>query len=132
MIRKSLFATAVLVSLCAPVFAQSVLDGIAAEVALAGQKDVVTFSEVRELVTNKERQAHQTFQGQVLVEKIKEIRLAAINDLIDRTLILQDFKSKGYQIPEYLIDERVKEVTRDSFGGDRAAFMRTLVAQVLC
>ncbi len=129
MIRNSLLAVAVLVSFCSPAFAQSVLDGIAAEVSLAGLKDVVTFSEVRELVTNKERQAHQTFQGQALVEKIKEIRLAAINDLIDRTLILQDFKTKGYTIPEYLIDERVKEVIRDSFGGDRAAFMRTLAAQ---
>jgi peptidyl-prolyl cis-trans isomerase SurA len=129
MIRNSLLAAAVLVSCCAPLHAQSVLNGIAAEVSLAGQKEVVTFSEVRELVTNKERQAHETLTGDVLVAKIKEIRLAAINDLIDRALILQEFKSKGYVIPEYLIDERVKEVIRDSFGGDRAAFLRTLVAQ---
>src|SRR6185436_447124 len=71
--------------------AQEVLDGIAAVV----NSDVVTFSQVRELVGPKERQARETLKGEVLVEKIKEIRLAAINDLIDRTLIIQEFKSKG-------------------------------------
>lgn len=104
---------------------QEVLDGIAAVV----NSDVVTFSQVRELVGPKEKQARETLKGEVLVEKIKEIRLAAINDLIDRALILQEFKTKGYTIPDYLIDERITEVVRDSFGGDRQAFLRTLSAQ---
>ncbi len=124
-----LFVLASLVLCLAPVRGQEVLDGIAAEVALGGQRDVVTFSQVRELVGPKERQARETLKGEVLVEKIKEIRLAAINDLIDRTLIIQEFKTKGYTIPEYLIDERIQEVVRDSFGGDRQAFLRTLTAQ---
>ncbi len=108
-----------------PLRAQEVLDGIAAVV----NKDVVTFSQVRELVGPKEKQARETLKGEQLVEKIKEIRLAAINDLIDRALIIQEFKSKGYTIPDYLIDERVQEIIRDSFGGDRQAFLRTLSAQ---
>lgn len=108
-----------------PLRAQEVLDGIAAVV----NKDVVTFSQVRELVGPKEKQARETLKGEQLVEKIKEIRLAAINDLIDRALIIQEFKSKGFTIPEYLIDERVQEIIRDSFGGDRQAFLRTLAAQ---
>jgi parvulin-like peptidyl-prolyl isomerase len=105
--------------------AQEVLDGIAAVV----NSDVITFSQVRELVGPKEKQARETLKGEALVEKIKEIRLAAINDLIDRALILQEFKSKGFTIPEYLIDEKVQEIVRDSFGGDRQAFLRTLSAQ---
>jgi peptidyl-prolyl cis-trans isomerase SurA len=104
---------------------QEVLNGIAAVV----NNDVVTFGEVRELVGPKERAARESLKGEALVEKIKEIRLAAINDLIDRALILQEFKTKGYQIPDYLIDERVQEIIRDSFGGDRQAFLRTLTAQ---
>jgi peptidyl-prolyl cis-trans isomerase SurA len=106
-----------------------VLDGIAAEVASGGQKEVVTFSQVRELVGPKEKQAHDTLKGNDLVEKIKEIRLEAINDLIDRTLILQDFKTKGFTIPEYFIDERIQGIIKDEFGGDRQAFLRTLAAQ---
>ena len=105
--------------------AQDVLNGIAAVV----NKEVITFGEVRELVGPKEKQARETLKGEALVEKIKEIRLAAINDLIDRSLILQEFKSKGYQIPDYLIDERIQEIIRESFGGDRQAFLRTLSAQ---
>jgi peptidyl-prolyl cis-trans isomerase SurA len=124
-ISASLLAVVLAVLPLAPARAQEVLDGIAAVV----NSDVVTFSQVRELVGPKERQARETLKGEVLVEKIKEIRLAAINDLIDRSLILQEFKSKGYQIPEYLIDERLNEVIRDSFGGDRQAFLRTLSAQ---
>jgi len=102
--------------------AQEVLDGIAAVV----NNDVVTFSQVRELVGPKEKQARETLKGEELV---KEIRLSAINDLIDRSLILQEFKTKGFTIPDYMIDERIQEIIRDSFGGDRQAFLRTLSAQ---
>lgn len=105
--------------------AQEVLDGIAAVV----NNEVVTFSQVRELVGPKEKQARETLRGEALVEKIKEIRLAAINDLIDRALIIQEFKSKGFTIPEYFIDERITTITREEFGGDRQAFLRTLSAQ---
>jgi parvulin-like peptidyl-prolyl isomerase len=105
--------------------AQEVLDGIAAVV----NNEVVTFSQVRELVASKEKSAKDTYKGEELVAKIKEIRLAAINDLIDRQLILQEFKSKQFQIPDYFLDERVTTIIREEFGGDRAAFIRTLAAQ---
>jgi parvulin-like peptidyl-prolyl isomerase len=124
-VRRLLLTVAGVALFLTPVVAQEVLDGIAAVV----NSDVVTFSQVRELVGPKEKQARETLKGEALVEKIKEIRLAAINDLIDRSLILQDFKTKGFTIPGYLIDERVQEIVRDSFGGDRQAFLRTLSAQ---
>lgn len=111
----------------APIVArgQEVLDGIAAVV----NSEVVTFSQVRELVAPKEKQAHDTLKGTELVEKIKEIRLEAINDLIDRALIIQDFKKNGFTIPDYFIDERIASVIKDDFGADRQAFLRTLAAQ---
>jgi peptidyl-prolyl cis-trans isomerase SurA len=108
-----------------------VLNGIAAEVASGGQKEVVTFSQVRDLVGPKEKQAYETLRNTELVERIKELRLAAINDLIDRTLIIQDFKTKGFNIPDYFIDERVQATIKEEFGGDRQAFLRTLAAQGL-
>ena len=105
--------------------AQEVLDGIAAIV----NKDVITYSDVRQLVGPKERTAREQLKGAELVEKIKEIRLQAINDLIDRQLILQEFKNNKFQLPEYVIEERVQTVIREEFGGDRSAFLRTLAAQ---
>jgi len=124
-VLRFLPAAAAVVLLITSARGQEVLDGIAAVV----NNDVVTFSQVRELVGPKEKAARETLKGEVLVEKIKEIRLSAINDLIDRALILQDFKTKGFTIPPYLIEERIQEIIRDSFGGDRQAFLRTLSAQ---
>ena len=120
-----LTAAALLISLAGRAPAQEVLDGIAAVV----NNEVVTFSQVRELVSSKEKSAKDTYKGEELVAKIKEIRLAAINDLIDRQLILQEFKTKGFQIPDYFIDERVTTIVREEFGNDRSAFIRTLAAQ---
>ncbi len=112
-------------STAAALAAQEVLDGIAAVV----NQDVITFSDVRQLVGPKEKSIRAEFKGQELVEKVKEVRLQAINDLIDRQLILQEFKTNKFQLPEYVIDERVQTIVREEFGGDRSAFLRTLAAQ---
>ena len=114
-----------LFSLATAACAQEVLDGIAAIV----NKDVITFSDVRQLVGPKEKQIREQFKGAELVEKVKEVRLQAINDLIDRQLILQEFKNNKFTLPEYVIDERVQTIVREDFGGDRGAFLRTLAAQ---
>lgn len=107
---------------------QDVLDGIAAVV----NNDVITFHQVRELVAAKEKAAHQQYQGEALAEKIKEIRLQAVNDLIDRQLIIDEFRNmekKGAKIPDHIIDEHIDTIIREDFGGDRAAFIRTLAAE---
>lgn len=108
---------------CAP--AQEVLDGIAAVV----NDEVITFSQVRELIGPAEAQARRDLKGEELTEKVKEIRLKAINDLIDRQLILQEFTKLKATIPEHYIEDRVQTIVREEFGGDRAAFVRTLQAQ---
>ena len=137
-IRPALFRTmsrrfvlpAVLVfsALIASGNAQEVLDGIAA-VVIRGKDDIITFSQVRDLVGPMEKAARDQYKGEELVEKIKEIRLKAINDLIDRQLILQEFKKQKFNIPDHFLDERMATIIREEFGGDRAAFIRTLAAQ---
>lgn len=105
-----------------------VIDGIAAIV----NNDVVTISQVRELVGARERSLREIYSGAELESKLNEVRLAAIKDLIDRQLILQEFKKlqeKGATIPDYIVDDRVQAIIRQEFGGDRSAFVRTLQAQ---
>ena len=119
-----LFAT-VLTGLQPAVRAQEVLDGVAAVV----NGDVITFSQVREIVGDRERSLHDMYKGDELVAKITETRMAAIKELIDRQLIIQEFKKNKYNIPDYVLDEHIKMIVRDQFGGDRQAFMRTLNAQ---
>lgn len=105
--------------------AEEVLNGIAAVV----NGDVVTFSQVRELVGAQERSAAEIYRGEELQQKIKQMRAGAINDLIDRALILQEFKKKEFNIPSYIIDDSINRIIRQDFGGDRMAFVKTLQAQ---
>jgi parvulin-like peptidyl-prolyl isomerase len=105
--------------------AEEVINGIAAIV----NGDVVTFSQVRELVAAQQRSASEIYQGEELQKKIKEMRDHAIQDLIDRDLILQEFKKKEFNIPSYIVDDSIQRIIRQEFGGDRTAFVKTLQAQ---
>ena len=123
---RKLALFAVIFSLSLPVLAEEqVLDGIAAVV----NGEVITFSQVRELVITREMALRQSLHGQELENKIKETRLAAINELIDRQLVLQDFQKNKFNIPEYAVDDHVNTIIREQFQGDRLAFIRTLQAQ---
>ena len=103
----------------------AVIDGIAAQV----NGDVITFSQVRDLVGPRERALRSQYTGQELVDKVREARKGALQDLIDRQLIIQEFKKKEYQIPQHMVDDRIETIIREDFGGDRQAFIRTLQAQ---
>ncbi|HEX7194994.1 MAG TPA: SurA N-terminal domain-containing protein, partial [Chthoniobacterales bacterium] len=109
----------------APAAEPEVIDGVAAVV----NGEVITFSQVQEVSGPRERTLREQYTGVELVEKIKEARLAALNDLIDRQLILQEFKKKKFSIPEYVIEDQVQNIIREEFAGDRQAFLRTLNAQ---
>jgi peptidyl-prolyl cis-trans isomerase SurA len=117
---------AVLTNLLHPVLAEEqVVNGIAAVV----NGDVVTYSQVRELTAAQERSAAEVYHGAELEAKIKSIRASAVKDLIDRSLILQEFKKKEFNIPSYVVDDSVQRIIRQDFGGDRASFVKTLQAQ---
>ena len=101
------------------------VNGIAAVVNNA----VITYSEVRDVTEPRERLLRSQYSGSELAKKIVELRKAALQDLIDRQLILQAFEKEKFQIPQHFVDERVDEVIKESFGGDRNAFIKTMEAQ---
>jgi peptidyl-prolyl cis-trans isomerase SurA len=120
----------VLLPICCDAFAQQpqepqVVDGIAAIV----NGDVITYSQVRQISAPRERLLRSQLTGQELENKIKELRQLALKDLIDRRLIIQAFKKESYQIPDHIVDQRVHDIIRESFGGDRNTFVKTLEAQ---
>jgi peptidyl-prolyl cis-trans isomerase SurA len=117
----------VLLPICCDAFAQEpqVVDGMAAIV----NGDVITFSQVRQLSAPREKLLRSQFTGQDLENKLKEVRQLALKDLIDRRLIIQAFKKESYQIPDHVVDQRVHDIIRESFGGDRNTFVKTLEAQ---
>jgi parvulin-like peptidyl-prolyl isomerase len=109
------------------VFAQEpqVVDGIAAVV----NGEVITFSQVRSLSEPREKLLRSQLTGKDLEKKLIELRELALKDLIDRRLIIQAFKKESYQIPDHIVDQRVHDIIRESFGGDRNTFVKTLEAQ---
>ncbi len=113
--------------LCRAAFAAEpqVIDGIAAIV----NGDTITYSEVRAVSTPREKLLRSQYAGDELVNKIKETRQAALQDLIDRQLIIQAFKKESYQVPDHYVEERLHEIIQESFGGDRNTFIKTLEAQ---
>ena len=113
--------------ICWAAFAQEpqVVDGIAAVV----NGDVVTYSQVRMLSAPREKLLRSQYTGEELANKLKEARELALKDLIDRRLVIQAFKKESYEIPDHIVDQRMHDIIRESFGGDRNTFIKTLEAQ---
>ena len=128
----ALAAAAMLVAspLCRGALAQEenaprIIDGIAAIV----NGDIITYSQVRGLSQPRERLLRQQYHGEELDKQIQEARKLALNDLIDRQLIVQAFHKEKFELPEHFVEERVNDIIREDFGGDRNTFIKTLQAQ---
>lgn len=102
-----------------------VVDGIAAVV----NGEVITVSQVRMVTVPRERLLRQQYRGEELEKQVQTVRKAALQDLIDRQLIVQSFKKEGLSLPEYFVEQRMSEIIRENFGGDRNTFVKTLQAQ---
>jgi peptidyl-prolyl cis-trans isomerase SurA len=104
---------------------EQVLNGIAAVV----NSEVITYSEVEEVVGTRERSLEEQYKGQELSDKVKELRMSAVQLLIENKLIIQEFNKNKFSIPDYYVDQEVQSRIKTQFGGDRAAFIRTLAAE---
>jgi parvulin-like peptidyl-prolyl isomerase len=99
-----------------------IVDGVAAIV----NDKVITYSDVRDQVRAVLPQLRREHGGDELMAKIREAQLDALDSLIDRALILQEFKTKGYRLPEKFVDAEIEDAIANEYGGDRATFLRTL------
>jgi len=104
-----------------------VVDGVAAIV----NSNVITHSEVRAYTQPAIQELQRKYSGEELLDKIRAARMDALNNLIDRTLILDEFNTKGYTIPDTIIEQQINETIANEYGGDRTAFTKTLQAQKL-
>jgi len=114
--------------LCRGALAQEeprIIDGIAAIV----NGDIITYSQVRGLSAPRERMLRSQYHGAELDKQIQEARNLALKDLIDRQLIIQSFHKEKFELPEHFVEERVNDIIREDFGGDRNTFIKTLQAQ---
>jgi peptidyl-prolyl cis-trans isomerase SurA len=93
-------------------------------------KGVVTYAEVEEFAAPAAQALRREYAGQP--DMFRQKLGAALNDgqeqLIERQLILHDFDTEGYRLPDTVVDEMVQERIRERFG-DRITLMKTLQAQ---
>ncbi|NDE84446.1 MAG: hypothetical protein EB056_00175 [Verrucomicrobia bacterium] len=74
----------------------------------------------------KTQQANGKITNEERKEKIRARRNTVLDSLIETKLILQDYKKKGYNFPDYYFDREERQKIRDQFGGDRQALIKTL------
>lgn len=111
---------------CAAIAADpQVIDGIAAVV----NGEVITLSQVRMLMGPRERLLRSQYTGAELQKQLTAVRDLALKDLIDRQLIVQAFKEEKLSLPDYFVEQRMNDIIRENFGGDRNTFIKTLQAQ---
>lgn len=104
---------------------QEVIDGIAAIV----NGEIITYSQVRMVVGPRERLLRSQFRGEQLQQELKKVHDSALQDLIDRQLIVQNFTKEKFSLPDYFVEQRMNDIIRENFGGDRNTFIKTLQAQ---
>jgi len=76
-----------------------------------------------EMLARQYRNDPRTFQ-----EKLQQTRQAKIEELVERELILHEFKTAGYHLPESVIDDAIQDRIKERFG-NRATLAKTLQAQ---
>jgi parvulin-like peptidyl-prolyl isomerase len=106
-----------------------IIDGVA---AIANNR-IITISDIREYSRDAERRAILAFANNPaeLQKALHAIHKDALNTLIDRALIVDDFDRKGNVVPDYAITSRLREIIASRFGGDRHAFRAWLRSQNL-
>ena len=67
-------------------------------------------------------------QPDVFQQKLGDALNDGLEQLIERQLILHDFDTEGYRLPDTVVDELVQDRIRERFG-DRITLMKTLQAQ---
>ncbi|MEO6035773.1 MAG: peptidylprolyl isomerase [Verrucomicrobiota bacterium] len=117
-----------LVLLCASGLLQAELvNGINAIV----NETVITYDQVLRGIEPFDEMLYRQYrnQPQELEKKRQELRTQRIEELVERQLILAEFKSAGYNLPETFIDDAIREEIRKNFYGDRAKLTKTLQSE---
>ena len=111
--------------------------------AEAGQRDIVnaiwvevgssviTYRDVTERTREDEEMLASTFVGprSNLVARINALRDQTLEQLVVEKLILHEFKTLGYQLPDRIVEEQIEQDIKRKFGGNRLALTQTLQAQ---
>ncbi len=121
---RHLTCLAALLCSAVPAFSQSSSNGIAAIV----NGNVITKSEVRDAVNAQEQMLRMQYQNDpaALQREMATLKATALDGLIDRELVLAEFKRMGAAIKSQWVDDDINGIIRESFKGNREAFVKEL------
>jgi peptidyl-prolyl cis-trans isomerase SurA len=93
---------------------------------------VITHQEVRDMTAPALRVLEREFRGQdeTIRKKLAQAERENLEQLMERQLILQDFKTSGYNLPESTLDDLVDEEIRKEHR-DRRTLTKSLQARGL-
>jgi peptidyl-prolyl cis-trans isomerase SurA len=91
---------------------------------------VITFAEVEDFAGPAIDSLRRQYAAQpdVFEQKLTDVLTNSLEILVERQLILHDFDTEGYKLPDSVLDEYVQDNIRETFG-DRATFMKTMQAR---
>lgn len=89
---------------------------------------VITVGDVLEFIQADALQMRDEFSGEELARRQMEAYEKARELLIENALIVEEFKALKGNLPDRIVDDRVKEFIFDQFQNDRARFLEALAA----
>jgi parvulin-like peptidyl-prolyl isomerase len=104
------------------------VDGVLAVV----NDTVITRQQVEEFIAPAIDSLRRESAGQpeaVVQQKLTGVINDGLDQLVERQLILHEFNTLGYRMPDSYLDQIVQDRIRDQFYGDRVTLMKTLQAQ---
>lgn len=92
----------------------AMLDGIAARV----DSRVITVGDVMAEIRRHPEAGDRLAQSRDGQSELQALYKAALDSLIERRLVLKAADAKKMEIPEWVIDNQIREIVHDMFGGD--------------
>jgi parvulin-like peptidyl-prolyl isomerase len=117
--RKTIMTGLVMAAVCASAEPKLVaVNGYAAAV----NDRVITDGDVQEIAEPVIMRMRQALKGPELEKQMTSLYQSALNQLIERALMLEEFKALGYDLPEKSVLQEEQNFIQKNFAGDRAQF----------
>ena len=88
--------------------------------------DPITVMDVLEVCGLEESRLPYIYKGAQLQEEAEKLRLKALDEVIDRKLVYQEFKEKGYQLPKNFVEDNLDRLMLSFNVNDRGELEKLL------
>jgi peptidyl-prolyl cis-trans isomerase SurA len=129
-LRNHVFVTVwacagILGGVCTPAFARAIpVDGYAAVV----NDRVIAVGDVLAAMEPVREQLQIVCEGEELERRLNEAYQTTLQSLIERALIAEEFKAKGGELPDRIVDDYLNQIVSERFT-NRVALLKSLQAQ---